>query len=142
MADYYTQFSIAYNVGTPDRLDVLRLLLKATRMVEDPLDDYTLPPSFEYYPTTERGPGTIVFTDEDSANSLGLIVEAIRLFQRVYPDAGPFKGTWACTCSSPRINAFDGGAVVVVGGKAYWHHADDWAEDKLKRLLGNDSKGA
>jgi hypothetical protein len=41
---------------------------------------------------------------------------------------------WACTCSRPLLDAYDGGAVVVTSKKAFYINASTWAMKKVNAI--------
>ena len=111
MADYFTQFSCALDVGTPDKAVAALGLFLRLREEDAASDD----PEFSGFALSlPDGPGSSVlwFHDDGQGDVEGLIRFVLRLAEEL-----DLTGLWgfeyANTCSRPRLEAFGGGAHVI-----------------------------
>lgn len=75
--------------------------------------------------------GLWIYTEESG------IVDHVAIFVRAFlkefhPDKF-WKMTWACTCSKPRVDEFDGGAMIVTATTISFMNADRWFAQAKKR---------
>ena len=128
MADYFTQFSCALDVGTPDKAVAALDLVLRLRAEEEGADD----PTFSGFALSlQDGPGSSVlwFHDDDGQ---GDVEGAIRFVLRLAEELdliGLWGFQYALTCSRPRLDAFGGGAHVLDLGarkSVGWTSSQEW----------------
>jgi len=80
-------------------------------------------PGFEWLIEDDRQHLWVYCEDQADLNNLVTIVQGF--FRKFKPD-GIFAVEWATTCSTPLLDAFGGGAVVVTATSADWFTTCDW----------------
>ncbi|NBZ89236.1 hypothetical protein [Stagnihabitans tardus] len=111
MADYYTHFSCALDVGSPEKA-ARALDLHARLRAEDEASGH--PEHGGFALALQDGPGTSVlwFHDDSQGDVEGLIAFVLRLASEI-DLTGLWGFSYALTCSRPRLEAFGGGAHVI-----------------------------
>ena len=111
MADYFTQFSCALDVGTPDKAVTALDLFLRLREEDEASDD----PEFSGFALSlpdGSGRSVLWFHDDGQGDVEGVIRFVLRLAEDL-----DLTGLWgfdyALTCSRPRLEAFGGGAHVI-----------------------------
>ena len=109
MADYYTRFSTSIPYRTQQERLWLLAQLGEQGQDQDENDWYC-----DYEDDHDKK--TIWVHSEESGNPHAL-ANLIARFQTRFDISTPWTIGWANTCSRPRIDAFDGGALAVYKGK-------------------------
>jgi len=127
VADYFTQFSCALDVGTPDKAATALDLFLRLREEEEASDD---PEVSGFALSMPDGPGSSVlwFHDDGQGDVEGVIRFVLRLAEELYL-TGLWGFDYANTCSRPRLEAFGGGAHVIDLGarkSVGWISTHEW----------------
>ena len=133
MADYFTHFSCLLDVGCPEKASRAIDFFLELRDEDDQADE----PRFHGFDLSlQDGPETSVLwvRDDESGN-----VEAVAAFILRLAEEFDLSGLWGFehsnTCSSPRLDAFGGGAHVIdLGARKVigWVNTQTWLAAALK----------
>ena len=128
MADYFTQFSCSFDVGSAGNAEAARDLLDAMRDVPD--DDAPYGFDAELDPTD---PAQIIMTDGGQGDPEHVIAFVLRCAE-AFGLSGRWGFIWALTCSKPRVDGFGGGAQLIDLGarkSLAWVDCDHWLDARL-----------
>jgi hypothetical protein len=120
MANYYTMFSVKVECVSKKACDFLEALAENGEENES---------AYEY---ERQGDKSIWFHSEYNAPEA--VATIISTYQEHYPKADLVVIEWSASCSSPRLDAYGGGVVVIYKGKQYWMSTYEWAFSKLEEL--------
>ena len=122
MADYYTQFSVLLPKVDSVKLAEFMAAVEARHEAADEEGDWDYLPleGLEY----ELRDGELWLYAVENGHVMAAS-ELIQEFLNYFELDGGIYMSWACTCSKPRINEFDGGAVVVTRKEMLWLGAYD-----------------
>ncbi len=126
MADYFTQFSCMFDVGTADNavraIEILRQ--QAVALFDE--DGSDLGCDVQHDP--ETGPGALWISSDkygEPEHAIAFVLACAKAFDL----KGRWGFTWALTCSKPRLDGFGGGAQVIDLGarrSVGWTDCDHW----------------
>ena len=126
MADYFTQFSCIFDVGSAEnaaRAEAIRGELAAD------LDrDEGACIGFEIEADHEHGPGALWISSDEYGEPEHVICFVLRCAE-AFDMSGMWGFRWALTCSKPRLDGFGGGAQLVDLGKrksVAWIDCENW----------------
>ncbi|MBN8995378.1 MAG: hypothetical protein J0H94_09135 [Rhizobiales bacterium] len=131
MADYFTQFSCMFDVGTPENA---RRAIELFQSYSDRLDEEgsTLP-GFAFV-LDPAGGGTALWIHDDGCGDIGQVTEFVIECAKALGLKGRWGFEWCQTCSRPRTGAFGGGAQVIdleTGDHDTWICTSDWLHRQL-----------
>ena len=122
MANNYTQFSVLLPEVEDEKLAVFMEAVEARQEAAEREDNYeSMPLRGMKYELL----GGELWLHADENGDVGAAADLIQVFLGHFGIAGGIYMSWACTCSKPRINQFDGGAVVVTHKDMLWLAAYD-----------------
>jgi len=152
VANYYTSYSFIVE-DNPDAIKELKKLLDAANAIYEgawgDVDDEELVALTDRYGEDMRysradwqgggeDDGSIWFHEEESGDIDGLI-EVLKRWTYEHHRDKPIGFEWANTCSKPRLDAFGGGAAVVLNGFAKFMNTSTWVVEAAKMLAdGSD----
>jgi len=126
MANYYTHFSCLLDVGTPDNaaqaLDLYNRLSEDNAAEDPPSEGFLL--SIQ----PEHG-GTKLWMRDDVTGDPEHVIQFVKRCAAAFGLTGRWGFQYANTCSTPRVNAFGGGAHVLdlaTGETVAWTYTDGW----------------
>ena len=137
MADYFTQFSCALDVGSANNAVAALDLLDTMR---DAPDTDNPPDGFD----AEVDPGHltwVIMTDGGQGDPEDVIAFVLRCAE-AFGLTGRWGFTWALTCSKPRLDGFGGGAQLIdLGARASlaWVDCDHWLTARLDPAVAPES---
>lgn len=122
MANNYTEFSVLLPKVAEEKLAAFMEAVEARQEAAEEEDEYESMPlrGMEY----EMLDGEL-WLHADESGDVSAAADLIQDFLVHFDIAGGIYMSWACTCSKPRINQFDGGAVVVTRKEMLWLGAYD-----------------
>ena len=139
MADYNTQFSCIFDVGTSENAtsaDGIRQQLEASI---GETDDCELGFEMEFDPA--RSPGTL-WIYSDGYGEPEHVITFVLACAEAFDLSGRWGFTWALTCSKPRLDGFGGGAQLVDLGarkSLAWLDCDHWLQGALDPTFDADT---
>ena len=126
MADYFTQFSCMFDVGTAEnaaRAEEIR------REQADALDEAEgIDLGFAMERDRNCGPGALWISSDGHGDPEHVIAFVLRCAE-AFDLKGRWGFTWALTCSKPRLDGFGGGAQLLDLGQRKslaWTDCDHW----------------
>ena len=126
MANYHTHFSCLLDVGTPDNaaqaLDLYNRLSEDNAAEDPPSEGFLL--SIQ----PEHG-GTKLWMRDDVTGDPEHVIQFVKRCAAAFGLTGRWGFQYANTCSTPRVNAFGGGAHVLdlaTGETVAWTYTDGW----------------
>ncbi len=138
MADYFTQFSCMFDVGTPENARrALELFQCFCERLE--CEDFASP-GFEITLDPEDSHTALWIQDGDGFGDIGHLTTFIVECAKALGLNGRWGFEWAHTCSKPRTDGFGGGAQMIdleTGDTDTWIGTTDW----LRRQLATDADG-
>jgi len=131
LANNYLLFSTLIHCATEEQQDwlVAKLEAQEDEYVCEFMRQKDVEPDAD-----ERKFDVWVYTDE--SGEIDLLADIVCEFQKQFDLTEPWTLTYAETCSKPRLDEFCGGTIVCYKGEAYYMHAFEWAERKIKELTG------
>ena len=150
MANYYTQFSFAIPLDSPEEKewarDVVDALLRHD--AEEPIDGDDavladiLPDEPEYigYTAEIDDDGIWVHADESGTPSDAVLL--VQAWLKRFDPTGWLAFSWANTCDRPRLDSFGGGAAFVTADDAQYLDSDQWIYDLEKNRPNPNPQGA
>lgn len=130
MADYFTQFSCIFDVGSAEnaaRAEAIRSELT------DELDrDEGVAPGFEMDVAPDLGPGALWIRSDECGEPEHVIGFVLRCAEALGLQ-GVWGFTWSLSCSKPRLDAFGGGAQVLDLGQRKsleWIDCSNWVIER------------
>lgn len=131
MADYFTQFSCMFDVGTPDNARrALELFQSFTERLESEESTF---PGFALSLDPHDG-GTALWIHDDGCGDIGQVTEFVIECAKALSLKGRWGFEWGHTCSKPRIDGFGGGAQVIdlqTGNADEWISTHEWLGNRL-----------
>ncbi len=117
MANNYTQFSVLLPKVAEDKLAAFMATAEARQKAAEEEGNYESMPlrGMEH---EMRGGELWLYAKE--GGDVDAAAKLIQAFLAHFDIAGGIYMSWACTCSKPRINQFEGGAVVVTRKDMLW----------------------
>ena len=126
MADYFTQFSCMFDVGTAENVARARDIRQAQAAALDEAESADL--GFDMEPDPDSGSGALWISSDGHGEP-----EHVIAFVLACADAFDLRGrwgfTWALTCSKPRLDGFGGGAQLLDLGarkSLAWTDCEPW----------------
>ncbi len=114
MADYFTNFSCLFDVGSSENMARAKEL--RSQLVADLDHEEGACPGFEMRADLESGPGVLWIYSDDCGDP-DRVIQFVLLCAEAFDLQGVWSFTWALTCSKPRLDSFGGGAHVIDLGK-------------------------
>ncbi len=130
MANYYTQFSCTFDVGSAENAIAALALLDRVR--DDPDDDE--PPYGFDAVVDPTSPGVLWLCDGDGEGDPEHVIAFVLACAAAFDLAGRWGFAWALTCSKPRLDGFGGGAQLIDLGarkSLAWLDCDHWLHGAL-----------
>ena len=126
MADYFTNFSCMFDVGTADNA---RRALELYRSFGEQLErDEAASAGFALAIEPEEG-GTALWIHDGGAGDPEHVIAFVLLCAKTFQLKGLWGFEWADTCSKPRLEAFGGSAQLVdldAGCSIAWLSTNEW----------------
>ena len=131
MADYYTQFSCIFDVGSIENAGLAENLRKvlADGLERDEGGDL----GFDMKPDHETGPGALWIHSHENGKPEHVIQFVIKCAE-AFSMTGLWGFRWALTCSRPRLDGFGGGAQMIDLARretVAWVDCEQWVADQL-----------
>ena len=131
MANNYTSFSAMLPLKTAEEREWVEKTLKQFQAMFDE-EDGEYPKWMEVwkefgylgFDATMEAEGLWIGTEESGV--VDFVAEFVRAFLREFHPDKFWKMTWACTCSRPCIDEFDGGALMVTADTISFMNSDRW----------------
>ena len=142
MADYLTQFSCLFDVGS-DENAVAALAIRdqlANRVDED--EGVSL--GFDMRQDRDEAPGALWIHREGDGDPEHVIA-FVKLCAEAFDLQGMWGFTWALTCSKPRLDGFGGGAQVIDLTRREsldWMDCSHWLADQLAAAIEAEGEPA
>ena len=135
MADYFTQFSCLFDVGTAARREEALgpLLQEVQAAVAAEEDDPDLRLGFEADADGHHGEGAI-WIHADNCGEPGHVLAFVRRCAAAFGLRGRWGFAWSLSCSKPRTDGFGGGAHVLdlaTGETVGWIDCEHWLVEQL-----------
>jgi hypothetical protein len=111
MADFFRQFSCVLDVGMPDNAAHALELYQA--FMEDAAHEEVPPDGFLLSIGPEHG-ATRLWIRDDVTGDPQQVILFVQRCAEAFGLNGPWGFQWANSCSRPRVNAFGGGAHVLI----------------------------
>ena len=135
MADYYTQFSCIFDVGTAENVAAA---LAIRDQLADRLDEEEgVSLGFDVQADRDEAPGAL-WVHSDGDGDPEHVIEFVKLCAEAFDMQGFWGFVWSLSCSRPRLDAFGGGAQVIDLGKREsrdWMDCHHWLADQLTPLM-------
>lgn len=110
MADFFTQFSCLFDVGSVEHAAQADLIRGELAAELDRNEGASL--GFSMVVDHETGPGALWLHNDEYGEPEHVIAFVLRCAERLNLD-GVWGFTWSHSCSKPRVDAFGGGAHVI-----------------------------
>lgn len=141
MADYFTQFSCMFDVGSAENATAALVLLDRLR---DEPDDNEPPYGFDAVidPST---PTALWISDGDGHGDPEHVIAFVLACAEAFDLTGRWGFVWALTCSRPRLDGFGGGAQLLDLGarkSLAWLDCDHWLQGALDPTFAIDISDA
>lgn len=107
MADYFTQFSCMFDVGTAENAVRAEAIRKHQADALDAADRCDF--GFEMEHDPDSGPGAL-WISSDGDGEPEHVIAFVLACAAAFDLTGRWGFTWALTCSKPRLDGFGGGA--------------------------------
>jgi hypothetical protein len=131
MADYFTDFSCMFDVGTPDNA---RRALELYQAFGDQLErEDAASAGFALAIHPAEG-GTALWIHSDESGDPEHVIAFVLLCAQTFQLKGRWGFEWANTCSKPHLDAFGGGAHIVdlaTGSTFAWVSTNEWLTRNL-----------
>ena len=131
MADYFTHFSCALNVGTPD--NAARALDLYNRLSDENASEDPPSEGVDLSIVPEHG-GTNLWIRDDVTGDPEQVIEFVKRCASEFALTGLWGFQYANTCTRPRLDAFGGGAYVLdlaTGETVAWTYTGGWLAEVL-----------
>ena len=142
MADYYTQFSCIFDVGSAENAARADDILHKMEEEIDEEEDANLGFSMEHDPDTN--PGALwIYSDE--CGEPEHVIKFVLCCAEAMDLTGIWGFTWGLSCSKPRTGAFGGGAQLLDLGKrksVEWIDCSTWLDERTKLVVDDDASGS
>lgn len=126
MADYFTQFSCMFDVGSADNAARAEAIRRRQADELNAAEGCDL--GFEMEIDTVSGPGAL-WISSDGYGEPEHVIAFVLACAEAFGLTGRWGFTWALTCSKPRLDGFGGGAQVLDLGtrkSPAWTDCDHW----------------
>ena len=126
MADYFTQFSCMFDVGTAENAARAEQIRRQQADALDEADGTDL--GFDLEPDPDRGPGAL-WISSDGHGEPEHVIAFVLACAEAFDLTGRWGFTWALTCSKPRLDGFGGGAQLLDLGarkSLAWTDCEHW----------------
>ena len=138
MADYFTQFSCTFDLGSSENAMAALALLDELR--DNPADDE---PPFGFDAVVDpTSPGVLWLCDGDGHGDPEHVIAFVLACAEAFDLTGRWGFAWALTCSKPRLDGFGGGAQLLDLGarkSLAWLDCDHWLQGALDPEFDADS---
>lgn len=138
MADYFTQFSCTFDVGSAEKAVAALALLDELR--DDPADDE---PPYGFDATVDGAdPGVLWLRDSDGQGDPEHVIAFVLACAEAFDLTGRWGFAWALTCSKPRLDGFGGGAQLIdlsTRKSLAWLDCSHWLAGALDPAFDADS---
>jgi hypothetical protein len=128
MADYYTHFTVQFDVGKANVARALEILDELRAKAEEnsePYDD-----SGFFFEARESDDGLVL--DDDTSSDTQGVIHFVLACAKEFGLTGVWGFEYCNTCSKARFDAYGGGAIVINLGTGKW--ASESSTDILERL--------
>jgi hypothetical protein len=155
MADYYTHFSVVYEIPEVHKDLVTRLLNGEEKPIENIVwpsangdDDEDHTPQFGWKwdanavhgGSDRKGENSIWLFSDEGEGSVDDVCAFIAYIQKRFELDQPFSIEWSNACSKLRLDAFGGGACIVYRGREYFINTGSWRDKTIKKLVKAQEK--
>ncbi len=126
MADYFTQFSCMFDVGTAE--NAVRAIEIQRQQAVTLFDDEGSDLGFDVQHDPDSGPGALWISSDEYGEPEHVIAFVLACAE-AFDLTGRWGFVWALTCSRPRLDGFGGGAQVIdLGARKSigWIDCDHW----------------
>ena len=130
MADYFTQFSCMFNVGTAENVARAQ---EIRRRQADALEAEGVDLGFDMEPDPDCGPGAL-WISSDGYGQPEHVIAFVLACAEAFELTGRWGFTWALTCLKARLDGFGGGAQVLdlsARKSLAWIDCDHWLNAML-----------
>ena len=138
MADYFTQFSCTFHVGSAEKAVAALALLDELR--DDPADDEP-PYGFDAI-VDPTSPGVLWLCDGDGQGDPEHVIAFVLACAKAFDLTGRWGFAWSLTCSKPRLDGFGGGAQPIDLGarkSLAWLDCSHWLAGALDPAFDADT---
>jgi hypothetical protein len=131
MADYFTQFSCIFNVGSAENAALAATIYGELAVELDQEEGTEL--GFEFEVDLEDGPGALWIHSDENGEPEHVIKFVLNCAERMNL-SGVWGFTWGLSCSRPRLDAFGGGAQILDLGRRktlHWIDCSNWVIEQM-----------
>lgn len=131
MADYFTQFSCVFDVGSAE--NVARAMHIRERLAAEREETEGVDLAFDLEPDPEHGPGAL-WISSDGYGEPEHVIAFVLGCAEAFDLTGRWGFVWALTCSKPRLDGFGGGAQLIdlaARKSLAWLDCDHWLASRL-----------
>lgn len=147
MANYWSEFSIAFKLPSKEAMDYsVRLHKKLTDMVEkrintgevDPdfsnefSEDYTN--DFECEVHDEESFSLWIWQANGESSGVDDAINFIQHLLKKFDHKSAVTIGWSNCCGKPRLDAFGGGAAIIMAEEVKWFNTSQWIDEQLKAI--------
>ena len=138
MANYYTQFSCTFDVGSAENATAALALLDQLR--DDPEHDE---PPYGFDAVVDASdPNVLWLCDGDGEGDPEHVIAFVLACAEAFDLSGRWGFVWALTCSKPRLDGFGGGAQLLdldARKSLAWLDCSHWLEGALDPAFEADT---
>ena len=137
MADYFTQFSCLFDVGSAENAARAANIRDALASDVDRREGVDL--GFEMMVYPEGGPGAL-WISSDGYGEPEHVIRFVLVCAEAFGLTGRWGFTWSLTCSRPRLDGFGGGAQLIDLGarrSLAWIDCEHWLRLGVEPDLGS-----
>jgi len=135
MADYFTQFSCIFDVGSAKNAALAATIYAelAVELDQEEGTDLGFEFEFEFEVDLEHGPGALWIHSDENGEPEHVIKFVLKCAERMNL-SGVWGFTWGLSCSRPRLDAFGGGAQILDLGRRetlHWIDCSSWVIEQM-----------
>jgi hypothetical protein len=139
MADYFTQFSCIFDVGSAENAALAATIHGELAVELDQEEGTDL--GFEFEVDLEHGPGALWIHSDENGEPEHVIKFVLKCAERMNL-SGVWGFTWGLSCSRPRLDAFGGGAQILDLGRRETLHWIDCGNWVIEQMAGHEDHPA
>ena len=142
MADYFTQFSCMFNVGTAENAARAEEIRRQQAEALDAAEGAEL--GFDMDPDPACGPGAL-WISSDGFGEPEHVIAFVLACAEAFDLTGRWGFVWALTCSRPRLDGFGGGAQALDLGarkSLAWTDYSHWLDAMIDPVTNPDASSA
>jgi hypothetical protein len=131
MADYFTQFSCIFDVGSAENAALAATIYGELAVELDQEEGTDL--GFEFEVDLEHGSGALWIHSDENGEPEHVIKFVLKCAERMKL-SGVWGFTWGLSCSRPRLDAFGGGAQILDLGRRetlHWIDCSNWVIEQM-----------